>query len=186
MDSNDHHRATRLIAPPSDATPHDAAQRNEFFVYGLQSVSYPTGPIKIGFSAKPIDRLLAHEPGALGERLHIVFQVIAGLTYSDGRRAEKAYHDRFAPQRLNREWFRFTEEMLTWLPDGSRRVYRKTRSPASNTIAATLNSGDLSIFRQPRSLPSPPSTLPQAGDLSAAAMAQTIVQRKCMPRRRAP
>ena len=153
-----------------------------YHVYGLQAVGQPEGSVKIGFSYDPMKRLAAHQPGSLGARLHIIFQVEAGQTAAAGRRLERMYHIRFAPLRMSGEWFRFDPEMLTWRPDGSRVVHRATGSPASNTRPdAKADPGDLSMFGQSATIGCPipiPVTLARdPGDISAALTLQKIYPR---------
>lgn len=150
-----------------------------YYVYGLQPIGKPEGPIKIGFSNKPTTRIEALEPGALGERLQMVFQVEAGETSGEALQLERLYHKHFAVCRMNGEWFRFTPEMLTWLPDGTRLTYAETKSPATNTLPAlALDVGDATIFSRQRAIgTSPPKELPTAGDLSNAITIQKVVQR---------
>ncbi len=148
-----------------------------FYVYILQAIGKPDGNVKIGFSSKTANRISALEPGALGERLHAVLQVDAGETSSDGRRLERVYHDHFNLDRINREWFRFNPEMLTWAPGGFAATYPKIGSPASNTVPfRRMNVGDLTIFR--RTLIQRPNErkLSVSGDLTAAATVQKVVQ----------
>lgn len=150
-----------------------------YYVYGLQAVGDPDGPVKIGFSNTPTRRLEALQPGALGARLQIIFQMEAGPTKQDGRKLEYIYHKQFAEHRINGEWFQFVHEMLTWQPDGCRRIYGATRGPAANCVPyRQLNPGDTRIFL---GWVSPPErlalSLPAVTDLSAALVAQKILQR---------
>lgn len=149
-----------------------------FYVYGLQAVGKPENPVKIGFSAKPADRISALEPGAIGECLHAIFLTEAGGTYGDGRRVEKLYHDKFSILRINREWFRFDSHMLTWRPDGTRTIYIIIKSPAENTIPAKrLVSGDLRMISQIVIQRPNIKLVTTSGDLSAVVSVQRIVQR---------
>lgn len=150
-----------------------------FYAYGLQALSQPTGNVKIGFSQSPMVRLKAHERGALGERLHIVFQTEAGAEYGSGRKLEAAYHKKFGLFRIIYEWFNFDPEMLIWVPDGTRHVHGATNEPAANTLPAhKLDIGDGALFAARSPVIAPYQIpLPESGDLSHALTIQKIVQR---------
>jgi len=148
-----------------------------YYVYGLQAIGQPTGPVKIGFSRDPITRLKALQPAASGTRLHVLFQVEAGPTYGDGRRLEHLYHKRFTSMRMNGEWFQFDPAMLMWTPGGARRVYRETAAPAVNTVPAPrFDIGDSAIFDQTVQRAPTRTVLPDRGDLSDALRIQKVVQ----------
>lgn len=149
-----------------------------FHVYGLQAIGKPAGPVKIGFSSKPADRISALEPGALGERLHVIFLIEAGETYGEGRRVEKACHDEFSSLRINREWFRFDQQMLTYKPEGTHKINIILGSPAENTAPAkSLTPGDLSIFNQSIIKRDEVKVNLLSGDLSSARTIQKVIQR---------
>lgn len=149
-----------------------------FFVYGIQAIDEPEGPIKIGFSLDPLGRTRDLELGSLGKQLHVIFQTEAGMAYGDGRRLEKIYHDEFALLRMDRETFQFSPKMLTWRPDGTTRAFTAMRAPASNTHeTAGSPLGDVSFDRKPVQRRNDNKQF-ESGDLSAASSVQKIVQRK--------
>lgn len=83
------------------------------YVYFIQADNHY---IKIGYSAKPMDRMKSMTNSQLQHTSMKLLAITEG-----GRKLEKELHDRFAGSRYKGEWFNPTEELLQYissLPSG--------------------------------------------------------------------
>lgn len=104
------------------------------FVYAIEN---PGGPVKIGWSTKPDERLVALRY-AYGDQLEIV-HTEAVDSAADALRVERECHDALRDQRLFGEWFDVTaEEARAAICDAVQTVSMPILDPAACRAARAL------------------------------------------------
>lgn len=123
----------------------------ESIVYFIRSGA--DGPVKIGTThniADRLDTLQSHSPEPLS-----VMRTVPG-----GYLVEQWLHDRFADQRLHREWFAFSELMLDIIPPGESSL----RTHVGNSERARTYAGVVLAFVRKHYLPLKGATALMASD----------------------
>lgn len=99
--------------------------KNPVVVYFLQRGK--NGPIKIGFSRNPKQRITAIQ-AYCAEKLRVLL-----ILPADAEKREKAIHEQFQRFRLKGEWFEPSQDLCDWIRE-QRKVRGRSRRKHSDTV----------------------------------------------------